>query len=252
LFKPLPVFLFLVLAWPLTACQKSEKSVQSTEGPTAKTQKNTAEPASNGDEAQKPSKTAAAQPVAKAPTNDEPNQSVADSTEIVFDPTKPPAGYANCHHNHCHLIGGGVESYQQVMTKMGATKIIRPPEPKAPADAAAPPQDATRTARGLAYKMLTPGTSEQNPGPDSVVMAHLSSWQTSGKFLSNTAQGGRPATIPMGRVFPGLQEAFQLMTVGSEYRFWVPAALIYGGQRGDVVVDAQLIAVRDGAHSPPK
>ena len=50
------------------------------------------------------------------------------STEVVFDPRNPPAGYTKCHRNHCHREDGGVESYKQVMDAIGATKIIGVPK----------------------------------------------------------------------------------------------------------------------------
>ena len=50
--------------------------------------------------------------------------------EVVFDPHNPPPGFSKCHRNHCHRVGGGVASYQQVMTEIGATKSINVPKPK--------------------------------------------------------------------------------------------------------------------------
>ena len=163
------------------------------------------------------------------------------SQEIVFNPLKPPAGYRNCHHNHCHLVGGGVESYKQVMEKMGATRIIEPPKPPAPADVAAPPADAKRTESGIAYKLLTAGSTDAKPTLESTVVAHLNSWSTDGKSLSSTSARKRPATIPLARVYKGLQEAFMLMEIGSEYRFWIPGKLVRRPDQGTVVFDVQLI-----------
>src|SRR5262245_17454209 len=40
---------------------------------------------------------------------------------------------------------------------------------RAPADVKAPPADATRTASGLAYKVLTPGVGGRHPRPSSMV-----------------------------------------------------------------------------------
>ena len=38
----------------------------------------------------------------------------AKAGEIVFDPLSH-LRICDCHHNHCHVVGGGVESYKQVM-----------------------------------------------------------------------------------------------------------------------------------------
>ena len=97
------------------------------------------------------------------------------STEVVFDPRNPPAGYTKCHRNHCHREDGGVESYKQVMDAIGATKIIgvpkRAPMPAAPADVAAPPADATKTASGLVTKVIKPGNGKEKPTAESVAGA---------------------------------------------------------------------------------
>jgi hypothetical protein len=191
-------------------------------------------------------KTTAAQPAGK----EAPKEAATSTSEVVFNPLKPPAGYVNCHNNHCHVKGGGVESYKQVMEKMGATKIIEPPKPKAPADVAGPPGDAIRTASGLAYKVINAGEGDQKPNVNSTVVAHLNSWTTDGKSMQSTTSRGRPATIPLGRVFPGLREAFLLMTVGSEVRFWMPPELAYNGKKGMVVFDIELIGSRDPAAAP--
>jgi hypothetical protein len=190
-------------------------------------------------------------PPPQAKTNTEiPAAKPSAGGEVVFNPLKPPVGYANCHHNHCHLVGGGVESYKQVMDKMGATKLVEPPKPPAPADVAGPPGDATRTASGLAYKLLAAGSSDRKPTLESTVVAHLSSWSTDGKSLQSTSSRGRPATIPLGRVFKGLQEAFMLMAVGSEYRFWIPGELTRRPERGMVVFDIQLLQSREAQPTP--
>ena len=217
--------LSLTLLLTLGACEKSQNTERAKEKPPAEA-------------------TSKADPASSTTTQaNVPNQ----STEIVFNPLKPPAGYTKCHHNHCHVVGGGVESYKQVMEKMGATTIIEPPKPPAPADVAAPPADAKRTASGLAYKLLTAGSSDKKPTLESTVVAHLNSWSTDGKSLSSTSARKRPATIPLGRVYKGLQEAFMLMEVGSEYRFWIPANLTPRPDRGMVVFDIQLI----GSNQPP-
>lgn len=171
--------------------------------------------------------------------------------EVVFDPRNPPAGFTVCHRNHCHRVGGGVASYQQVMNEIGATKIIgvpkEAPKPKAPADVAAPPADAKRTASGLAYKVLQPGTGDK-PGPTSVVTVHYTGWTTDGKAFDSSVSRGRPATFPLNRVIPGWTEGLQLMSVGEEMRFWIPVDLAYKGRpgapKGMLVFDVELLSFR--------
>ncbi len=172
--------------------------------------------------------------------------------EIVFDPRNPPAGFTVCHRNHCHRAGGGVASYNQVMKEIGATKIIgvpkKAPMPKAPADVAAPPADAQKTASGLASKVLKAGDGKAKPGPTSVVSVHYTGWTTDGKAFDSSVARGRPATFPLNRVIPGWTEGVQLMTVGEERRFWIPENLAYAGRSGApagmLVFDVELLEIR--------
>ena len=172
--------------------------------------------------------------------------------EVVFDPRNPPAGFTVCHRNHCHRVGGGVASYNQVMQEIGATKIIgvpkQAPMPKAPADVAAPPADAKKTASGLASKVLSAGSGKVKPGAESVVTVHYTGWTTDGKAFDSSVSRGRPATFPLNRVIPGWSEALQLMTVGEERRIWIPQDLAYKGRPGRpagmLVFDVELLDIK--------
>lgn len=176
----------------------------------------------------------------------------AEKKEIVFDPRTPPAGYINCHRNHCHKEGGGVASYKQVMAEIGATKIVGVPKmgpmPNAPSDVAAVPDDAERTASGLATRMLRPGDGKQKPGPTSVVSVHYTGWTTAGKGFDSSVARGRPATLPLNRALPGWTEGIQMMTVGEERRLWIPQNLAFNGKpnrpQGMLVFDVELLEIR--------
>ncbi len=173
------------------------------------------------------------------------------SAEVVFDPNNPPPGWMRCHRNHCHHESGRVASYQQVMQEIGATRIVGvaapPPMPPAPADVAAPPADAERTASGLASKVLSPGKGERKPGPTSVVTVHYSGWTTDGKAFDSSVSRGSPARFPLNRVIPGWTEGLQLMVEGEERRFWIPVELAYnnrpGKPAGMLVFDVELLSI---------
>lgn len=174
------------------------------------------------------------------------------SREVVFDPRSPPAGYVNCHNNHCHKMGGGVASYVQVMQEVGATKIVGVPAsrpmPQPPVDVAAAPADAIRTASGLVSKVISPGDGNRRPGPDSVVSAHYTGWTTDGKAFDSSIVRGTPATFPLNRVFPGWTEGLMLMSVGETRRLWIPQELAFNGApgrpAGTLVFDVELLEIR--------
>jgi len=221
-------------------CGKKDATKQD-EASASSEKKSEAKPSASK-EAAEPSKPAEA--VAKTAT-----KAAEAGKEIVFNPKTPPPGYVNCHRNHCHKVGGGVASYKQVMSEMGATKIegVKPmgPMPKAPENVATPPKDAKTTASGLAYKVLTKGDDKAKPTATSVVTAHYTGWTTDGKAFDSSVARGTPAKFPLNRVIPGWSEGLQLMSAGSEFRFWIPEALAYQGRPGRpagmLVFDVELL-----------
>jgi FKBP-type peptidyl-prolyl cis-trans isomerase len=123
-----------------------------------------------------------------------------------------------------------------------------PPAPQpAPADVAAPPSDAKKTASGLAYKVLTPGTGTTHPTAESKVTVHYSGWTTDGKMFDSSVTRGEPASFPLNRVIAGWTEGLQLMVQGEKTRFWIPVELAYqnkpGRPAGMLVFDVELISM---------
>ena len=110
-----------------------------------------------------------------------------------------------------------------------------------------PPADAKRTASGLAYKVLTPGTGTQKPTSRSNVTVHYTGWTTDGKMFDSSVTRGTPATFGLDQVIPGWTEGVQLMVEGEKTRFWIPQNLAYKGQagmpRGMLVFDVELIRI---------
>ncbi|MEP7118929.1 MAG: FKBP-type peptidyl-prolyl cis-trans isomerase [Acidobacteriota bacterium] len=119
----------------------------------------------------------------------------------------------------------------------------------APPDVAAVPEDAKRTASGLAYKVIKAGTGSDHPKKSSRVTVHYSGWQTDGKLFDSSVMRGQPATFGLGDVIEGWTEGVQLMVAGEKTRFWIPEKLAYKGQSGVpsgmLVFDVELISYRD-------
>src|SRR4051812_18574211 len=96
----------------------------------------------------------------------------------------------------------------------------------APPDVAAAPPDATRTASGLASKVLKPGESKDHPAKTDMVTVHYTGWTADGKMFDSSRTGpNKPVTFPLDRVIAGWTEGVQLMTPGETRRFWIPEAL---------------------------
>jgi FKBP-type peptidyl-prolyl cis-trans isomerase len=128
--------------------------------------------------------------------------------------------------------------------------------PETPSDVQAPPADATKTASGLASKVLQAGTGDAKPAAADTVTVHYSGWTTDGKLFDSSVKRGQPASFPLNGVIKGWTEGLQLMVVGEKRRFWIPGSLAYGdtamGGRpsGMLVFDVELLGIK-AAPKPP-
>jgi FKBP-type peptidyl-prolyl cis-trans isomerase len=125
---------------------------------------------------------------------------------------------------------------------------VRPTPAVAPPDVKAPPADARRTASGLAYKVLRPGTGTRMPRPGDQVLVHYSGWLTNGKLFDSSVSRGEPMSLGLNEVIPGWSEGLQLMSEGERMRMWIPQEIAYKGEqgmpRGMLVFDVELVRVQ--------
>ncbi len=123
----------------------------------------------------------------------------------------------------------------------------QPDPPKAPADVAAAPSDAEKTASGLASKVLKKGNGKDKPGANDIVKVHYTGWTTDGKMFDSSVSRNEPATFPIEGIIKGWSEGLQLMTVGESRRFWIPKELAYndrpGRPQGTLVFDIELLEI---------
>ncbi len=122
-----------------------------------------------------------------------------------------------------------------------------------PPDVAEVPDDATRTDSGLAFRVLTPGSSDERPGPNDLVSVHFSGWTTRGVLVESSLAENRPWNFQVNLSAPGLAEALVSMQVGEKRRLWVPAELAtFEGRtpQGMLVYDLELLGIST-APTPP-
>jgi peptidylprolyl isomerase len=126
--------------------------------------------------------------------------------------------------------------------------IPAPKPPPVPTDVKAPPPNAKKTASGLAYRVLTPGTGSAHPTPMSNVTVHYTGWTTDGKMFDSSVLRGQPMSFRLDQVIKGWTEGVQLMTKGEKARFWIPGSLAYGdtptrpgAPAGMLVFDIELL-----------
>jgi len=99
------------------------------------------------------------------------------------------------------------------------------------------------TASGLQYLIVAEGRGPK-PGPDDRVKIKYRGAFIDGKeFASTERLLGKPSTLLVKSGIPGWVEGFQLMRVGSNYRFFLHPRLAYGeiGQKPDIPPNATLI-----------
>ena len=117
-----------------------------------------------------------------------------------------------------------------------------------PTDVKAAPADAKRTATGIAYKVLKPGSGGRHPNANNTVSVNYSGWTTDGKMFDSSVLRGQPASFGLGDVIKGWTEGVQLMTVGEKTRFWIPDTLAYkdqqGRPQGTLVFDIELLEIK--------
>ncbi len=121
------------------------------------------------------------------------------------------------------------------------------PTPPVPSDVAAPPEQAEKTARGVTWRVLTPGTGTEHPARTDKVTVHYSGWTTDGEMFDSSVRRGSPSSFRLDQVIPGWTDGVQKMVVGEKSRFWIPEALAYRGvegrPQGMLVFDIELLAI---------
>jgi FKBP-type peptidyl-prolyl cis-trans isomerase len=90
----------------------------------------------------------------------------------------------------------------------------------------------TKTASGLRYRILAPGT-DPKPTAASTVKALYTGKLTDGTVFDSTDKnGGEPLEFSLGGVIRGWTEGLQLIGKGGKIHLWVPSELGYGAQGG--------------------
>ncbi|WP_128546080.1 FKBP-type peptidyl-prolyl cis-trans isomerase [Larkinella soli] len=106
------------------------------------------------------------------------------------------------------------------------------------------------TASGLQYEVVKAGTGPK-PAAGDTVKAHYTGRLIDGTVFDSSVERGQPLEIPVNQVIQGWSEALQLMTVGSKWKLFIPAALAYGergagpqiGPNSTLVFDIELIEI---------
>lgn len=116
----------------------------------------------------------------------------------------------------------------------------------APSDVSAVPATASKTASGLAYRLIKKGNGTGHPNLQSTITIDYSGWTPDGKLFDSSITRGEKATFPLNGLISGWKEGLTLMSPGDTYRFWIPGHLAYdsipnaNGPKGMLVFDVTL------------
>jgi len=106
------------------------------------------------------------------------------------------------------------------------------------------------TESGLQYEVLREGDGA-SPTADDRVSVHYRGTLIDGTEF-DTSYGGDPASFAVTGVIDGFGEGLQLMTVGSQYRFVIPAEIAYGAQgsrsigpNATLIFEVELLGILD-------
>ena len=102
--------------------------------------------------------------------------------------------------------------------------------------------DVHVTASGLQYSIMREGDGPK-PGPNANVEVHYHGTFINNKVFDSSVQRGDPLTFNLQSVIAGWTEGLQLMSVGSQYKLYIPYHLAYGerGAAGVIPPFATLI-----------
>lgn len=88
-------------------------------------------------------------------------------------------------------------------------------------------EEVTETGSGLQY-LVVEEKNGAKPAMSDTVNIHQRALLLDGKILEDTYRKNKPEEVKINELIEGLKEGLQMMSVGSRYKFWVPAYLAWG------------------------
>jgi FKBP-type peptidyl-prolyl cis-trans isomerase FkpA/FKBP-type peptidyl-prolyl cis-trans isomerase FklB len=100
---------------------------------------------------------------------------------------------------------------------------------------AAAEKGAKKTASGLIFTEIKPGTGD-TPKPTDRVKVHYHGTLRDGTVFDSSVKRGEPATFPLSGVIPCWTEGVQLMKVGGKSKLVCPSSIAYGDRGSPPVI----------------
>ncbi len=94
---------------------------------------------------------------------------------------------------------------------------------------------------GMQYEIIKVGDGAK-PTVEDKVTTHYHGTLLDGTVFDSSVERGEPATFPLKGVIQGWQDGIPLMSVGSKYKFYIPAQLAYGNTgAGNVIAPGSTL-----------
>ena len=108
-----------------------------------------------------------------------------------------------------------------------------------------------KTASGLVFKTITPGTGK-SPVASDLVKVHYHGTLTNGEVFDSSVKRGEPVDFALNAVIPCWTEGVQKMKVGEKARLVCPSTIAYGDQGrppqipggATLVFEVELLAIK--------
>lgn len=148
------------------------------------------------------------------------------------------------------VVGCGGAAPENLPPAAAAAPPSRPPGIPPPPDVAAPPAGASKTASGISFIVVKPGTGTIHPRATSTVKVNYTGWRTNGEMFDSSVMRGEPIEFSLTGVIAGWQEGVRLMVLGDKYRFWIPGPLAYdlipdpSKPKGMLVFEIELLDIK--------
>lgn len=133
--------------------------------------------------------------------------------------------------------GGIIKPGDDLIFRVELQDVIKPPEP-IPSNLEAwekytpwtpDAEEVQTTPSGLQYVVLREGEEGgETPGPRDQVSVFYEGRLTDGTVFDSAYRRGVPSTFGVNQVIPGWTEGLQLMSVGDQFMFYIPAEIAYG------------------------
>jgi FKBP-type peptidyl-prolyl cis-trans isomerase FkpA len=126
------------------------------------------------------------------------------------------------------------EANMQKLGLLAQSRMIRTAEKqkelsKPYLEKAATEKGAQKTASGMIYQEIKPGTGAQ-PKPVSTVRVHYIGTLIDGKEFDSSIKRGQPVDFPLDKVIPCWREGVGMMKVGGKAKLSCPSSIAYGDQ----------------------